>query len=419
MADSAAAASKQSPDDPRFDLPRASARKLRKAPVVVLLVGAALVFLVALYFALQHSSQANEASAPVAIDTDSIQRTVPEGLRLNDSDFRLAEDKAPEFPKLGPPLQGDMGGFQLRHIQEQATPSVPVIPDVKPTPVPALPKVPATTPAYVPPPAKPQPSPEDLERARLQRLHEEAMREAQHASIFFQTGQRSSSSQTNNAVASVAAALPQKTAPPSQRAVSASSVAQWQPAKSPYTVYAGSMIPATLLTGINSDVPGQIIAQVREQVFDTVTGRYLLIPQGTRLLGEYDSRIGYGQNRAQVIWTRMIFPDGSSVQLENMPGVDSMGQAGYTDTVNHHWGRVITGAVLSSLLAGTSGVAGERDGFEGEFYQNAGSEINRFGQRFTKKNLTVQPTIQVRPGYSVNVLVNHDLILKPWQAPGW
>lgn len=416
MTDAGGVADKRNPDDPRFDIPRARARKLRKAPVAIVLGCAALVFLVALYFALQRSSQADVAAAPVTIDADAIKRTLPDALQLSAADFKPAVEETTDIPVLGPPLQGDLGGFQLRHVQPPQP--EPTVPEVKPPPVPTLPKLPVTTtPAYVPPPVS-QPSPEALERARLKRLREEAISQAQQAGIFFQTGQRSSSSQTSNTAVSVPAALPQSAPQPTQRSTSPAT-GQWEPAKSPYTVYAGSMIPAVLLTGINSDVPGQIIAQVREQVFDTVTGRYLLIPQGTRLLGKYDSRIGYGQNRAQVIWTRMIFPDGSSVQLDNMPGVDAMGQAGYTDTVNHHWGRLITGAVLSSLLAGTSGVAGERDGFEGEFYQNAGSEINRFGQRFTKKNLTVEPTIQVRPGYSVNVLVNHDLILKPWQAPRW
>ena len=184
---------------------------------------------------------------------------------------------------------------------------------------------------------------------------------------------------------------------------------------SPYEVKAGTIIPAVLITGINSDLPGMITAQVREQVFDSTTGKYLLIPQGSKIIGTYNSNVSYGQNRALVVWSRLIFPNGSSINLGGMNGVDLAGYAGYSDKVDNHWKRLIGGVVLSSLLAGTAQSNSTGNNFNSQFTNNVGNEINRVGQKITRKNLDIQPTIKIRPGFSINVMVNKDMILRPYK----
>lgn len=188
---------------------------------------------------------------------------------------------------------------------------------------------------------------------------------------------------------------------------------------SPYELKAGSIIPATLLTGIDSDLPGTIVGQVRENVYDTVTGNFLLVPQGSRLMAHYDSMVAFGQSRLLLCWSRLIRPDGTSINLECMPGVDLAGYAGFADEVDHHWWRMVSGVALSSLLAATTQVtAGSVQGYQPSVPQlwasSAAGEVNNVGQQLTRKNLAIQPTITIRPGYSVNVLLSKDLILPPY-----
>jgi type IV secretory pathway VirB10-like protein len=192
------------------------------------------------------------------------------------------------------------------------------------------------------------------------------------------------------------------------------------PAFSRYEVKAGSIIPGVMITGINSDLPGKLVGQVRENVFDTVTGRYLLIPQGTRVIGAYDSKVAYAQERVLIVWTRLIFPNGDSIDLEGMDGVDLSGYAGLTDKVNNHWIKLITGVVLSSILsAGSKVAAGNNQVGTASFGQQAASgasdAINTVGAKFTEKNLNIQPTLEIRPGYKFNVFVNKDMILKRYK----
>ena len=197
---------------------------------------------------------------------------------------------------------------------------------------------------------------------------------------------------------------------------------EMQEPKSPYQIMAGTVIPVSLITGINSDLPGMIIGQVRENVYDTVTGNYLLIPQGSRLIAAYDSMISYGQDRVLVVWTRLIRPDGSSINLDSAPGTDLEGYAGLHDTVDYHWLRVLSGVVLSSALSATiTKSQGETTNTEDMSYNqlfaaNAGNEINDVGQEITRKNINIQPTIKIRPGFSVNVLVNKDMILPSYDS---
>jgi type IV secretion system protein VirB10 len=188
-----------------------------------------------------------------------------------------------------------------------------------------------------------------------------------------------------------------------------------------YEVKAGAIIPAILVTGLNSDLPGNVIAMVKENVYDTVTGEYLLIPQGSRVLGLYDSMVSYGQKRVQVVWVRMIRPDGSSIMLENMPGVDLAGMSGYKDKVDNHFDRLVGGALLSSILSVGATIS------QGTYTDEAsmstqqrmaasvGQDINSTGQQITRKNLDIQPTLKIRAGMTVNILVNKDMIVDPYK----
>jgi len=168
-------------------------------------------------------------------------------------------------------------------------------------------------------------------------------------------------------------------------------------------------------------LPGQITAQVRENVYDTVTGRYLLIPQGTRLVGDYDSKVTYAQDRALIVWSRLIMPNGNSISLEGMPGVDMSGYAGLKDRVNNHYAKMVTGVVLGSVIGagaqvatGGQGSANTSTSFSQLAVSGAAQNMNNAGQQITSKNLGIQPTITIRPGWKLNVFVTKDMILRPY-----
>lgn len=189
---------------------------------------------------------------------------------------------------------------------------------------------------------------------------------------------------------------------------------------SPYQVMAGTIIPAAMVTGINSDLPGQVIANVTEAVYDTATGRYLLIPQGSRLIGRYDSQVAFGQRRVLLVWTRLILPDASSVALDKLPGIDPAGYAGLEDGVDWHWDRILAGAALSTLLGVGAELAAPENSTDGNRVivagrQSAQDTVNQVGQEITKRNLSVQPTLTIRPGFPMRVMVNKDLVLRPYQ----
>jgi len=196
--------------------------------------------------------------------------------------------------------------------------------------------------------------------------------------------------------------------------------ASLHPPSSPYQVMAGTVIPAALVTGINSDLPGQVIANVTEAVYDTATGRFLLIPQGSRLIGRYDSQVSFGQRRVLLVWTRLILPDTSSISLDQLPGIDPAGYAGLEDGVDWHWDRILAGAALSTLLGvGAELAAPSNNGGTGSVTiavrQGTQDTVNQVGQEITKRNASIQPTLTIRPGFPVRVMVNKDLILRPYQ----
>ncbi len=189
---------------------------------------------------------------------------------------------------------------------------------------------------------------------------------------------------------------------------------------SPYQVMAGTVIPAALVTGINSDLPGQVIANVTEAVYDTATGRFLLIPQGSRLIGRYDSQVSFGQQRVLLVWTRLILPDTSSISLDRLPGIDPAGYAGLEDGVDWHWDRILAGAALSTLLGMGAELAAPNNsasngGITVAVRQSAQDTVNQTGQEITKRNVSIQPTLTIRPGFPMRVMVNKDLILRPYQ----
>jgi len=184
---------------------------------------------------------------------------------------------------------------------------------------------------------------------------------------------------------------------------------------SPYQVMAGTIIPASLVTGLNSDLPGQVIAQVTEHVYDTPTGQHLLIPQGSKLLGRYDSVIAYGQSRALVVWSRIIMPDGTSITIDNLPAVDMSGYAGLEDRVDHHSWQLFKAAILSSVLSVSSEIGRDRDDDILNALRDGGQKtINQAGQQIVTQQLQVQPTLKIRPGWRLRIIVNKDIVLQPY-----
>jgi type IV secretion system protein VirB10 len=188
---------------------------------------------------------------------------------------------------------------------------------------------------------------------------------------------------------------------------------------SPFQLMAGTVIAASLVTGLNSDLPGFVIAQVTENVFDTVSGRFLLIPQGSRLVGKYDNVVAFGQERALVVWQRIIRPDGSSIVIDNLPATDTGGYAGLADQVDLHTWKLLKGVALATVLGVGSELAfGSSDNDLIRALQlSTQATTNRAGQRLVERNLNVQPTITVRPGWPLRVIAHKDIVfLRPYRA---
>jgi type IV secretion system protein VirB10 len=189
---------------------------------------------------------------------------------------------------------------------------------------------------------------------------------------------------------------------------------------SKYELKAGSVIPGALVTAINTDLPGEVIGQVTENVFDSVSGKYLLIPQGSKLLGKYQSLVSNGQNRALVVWQRLIYPNGQSIVLDGMPGTDEAGQSGLQDQVDYHLDKLAAGAAFSTALAYAGNLARNPNSSSGNNGQDVvgdtvAQEANRIGEKIIDSELDVQPTITIRQGWPLRVLVNKDMVLAPYQ----
>lgn len=308
-----------------------------------------------------------------------------------------------QVPKLGPPLPGDLGK--------------PILDAQRRGDVAALPPVGAS-------PAAPPNSAVAAADAARQRAEQE--REAARGSrLFFGGGSQASASlgvagltPPAEAPAATSEAAPQSDAGRKQaflerasdrRTVSAERITGLASAS---ILQAGSVIPAALITGIRSDLPGLVTAQVTQNVYDSPTGRLLLIPQGSRLIGDYDADVAFGQSRILLAWNRLILPDGRSIVLERQPASDPRGFAGLQDGTDFHWGSVLKAALVSTLLgAGSEMGAGNDSDLARAVRRGTQDSINRAGEQIVSRELNVRPTLTIRPGFPVRVLVTRDLVL--------
>ena len=189
--------------------------------------------------------------------------------------------------------------------------------------------------------------------------------------------------------------------------------------KNPYTVLAGTIIPGVLINGMNSDLPGTILAQVSKDVYDTVTGEYLLIPKGTKIIGIYDTDTAFAQTRGAVIWQRLVLPNGDSMVLPNFAGSDKEGYAGFKDKKRSHYARVVWSSLLGAAAMGGLAAAADDNSDKNTFRENAAQEMesnmSNVVNRIVDRNLNIAPTIIIRPGYKFNIIVDKDLILRPYE----
>ena len=202
--------------------------------------------------------------------------------------------------------------------------------------------------------------------------------------------------------------------------------AEVQAPRSPYELRAGFIIPATLISGINSDLPGQIVAQVSQDVYDTTTGKFRLVPQGSRLIGAYSSNVAYGQSRVLVAWQRIVFPDGKALDIGSMPGGDGAGYAGFNDQVDNHYARIFGSALLMSGVIAGAAFSQNRNAVTGTvtaptagsaLSEALGQQLGQATAQMISKNLNIAPTLAIRPGFRFNVIVVKDLTFtKPYAS---
>ncbi len=382
-----------------------SVTRLNRRTLALLVGGLSVVVLGGTIWSLQPQRRGPNEQTEL-YNVDRVSKS--EGLDALPADYSKLPPKVPE---LGPPLPGDLGPAIVASQQ-------PV------------------TPAYAPPGHDPE-----------ETLHKEADAAAA-SSVFFRTGSQGQATATMapatpGAASALAAFDPLAAGPVSTAAqpddpttaqnrqdqkeaflkggsTEIRNSGHLEPAASPYQVMAGTVIAAALITGIQSDLPGDVIATVTEPVFDTATGQFLLIPQGSRILGRYNSQVSYGQSRVQLVWNRIILPDASSLTLDNLVGTDPAGHAGLEDGVDWHWKRIAAGAVLTTLLGIGAELAAPENRQDGNRIVITGRDgaqdsINQVGQEITRRNMNIQPTLTARPGLPVRILVNRDLVLRPYQ----
>jgi len=376
--------------------------RLNRRTLAALVGGVSVAVLGATIWSLQPQRRGNGEQTEL-YNVDRVAKS--EGLDALPADYsKLPLTLPPNVPELGPPLPGDLGPAIVNSQQ-------PVIAAY-------------ATPAY---------DPDDALRKEAEA--------AAASSVFFRTnnqGQAATSAQTTqsagglNGLNTLAAFDPMAAGPASTVIQSTDpTVAQnrqdqkeaflissstetrnsghLQMPASPYQVMAGTVIMGALVTGIKSDLPGDVIATVTEPVYDTATGKFLLIPQGSRILGRYNSQVSYGQSRVQVVWNRIILPDTSSLTLDNLVGTDPAGYAGLEDDVDWHWKRIFAGlAAPENRQGGNRIILAGRD--------SAQDTVNQIGQEVTRRNLNIQPTLTSRPGLPVRIIVNRDLQLRPYQS---
>lgn len=379
--------------------------RLNRRTLAMLTGGLSVAVLGATIWSLQPHRRTGEQTELYNVDRVSKS----EGLDGLPSDY----SKLPKVPELGPPLPGDLGPAIVKAQQPVA-------------------------PTYAPPGH----DPEDARRKEAEA--------AAASSVFFRSGtpgKTAAPAAAQVAAAGQASALagfdPLAAGPASTAAQPAdpTAVQNRQDQKeaflkggstetrnsgnlkmpsSPYQVMAGTVIAGALVTGIKSDLPGDVIATVTEPVYDTATGKFLLIPQGSRILGRYNSQVSYGQSRVQVVWNRIILPDTSSLTLDNLVGTDPAGYSGLEDGVDYHWSRIVAGAALTTLLGVGAELAAPENRQDGNRIVIAGRDsaqdsINQVGQEMTRRNMNIQPTLTARPGLPVRLIVSRDLALRPYQ----
>lgn len=299
-------------------------------------------------------------------------------------------------PVLGPALPGDLGG----PILSAQNAGQPVAPPVVPTP--------------------------GVDEAEQRRRAEE---EAARLSIVFFQSRQGSTAATASTMPGLAGFDPASAAGPptaqdkqlaflnaaaDRRTVTPDRVTL--PA-SPFVLQAGAVISAALITGIRSDLPGQITAQVTENIYDSPTGSILIVPQGTRLIGQYDNAVQFGQRRVLLVWNRLIMPNGRSIVLERQPGADTQGYAGLEDGVDYHWWDLAKAAALSTVLGiGAELATDDNDRLIRAIRDGAQDTVNQAGQQIVQRQLQVAPTLTIRPGFPVRVIVTKDLVLEPYRS---
>lgn len=402
---------KAAPEDVTLRAQPRAVTRLNRRMLAALAGGLSVTVLGALMWSLQPQRR-NASESTELYNVDRVSRS--EGLDQLPADYSKLP---PAVPQLGAPLPGDLGGPMLKAEQQAQSYSYQ------------------------------QPGHDPAEASRLARLKE--AEEAAASSVFFRSGgqkvaaaaaaQGAPAALTPNAAFDPMAAGPASTAAQptdpttvqnrqDQKEAFLSKAGSTQTRNSgslqmpasPYQVMAGTVIAAALVTGIKSDLPGDVIATVTEPIYDTATGKFLLIPQGARLIGKYNSQVSYGQSRTQVVWNRVILPDTSSFQLDNLVGADPAGYAGLEDGVDWHWDRVLAGAAMTTLLGIGAELASPENRQDGDRVIIAGRDglqdtVNQVGQEMTRRNMNIQPTLTSRPGLPVRIIVNRDLALRPYQ----
>jgi type IV secretion system protein VirB10 len=392
-------------------------RLKRRALIAAAATLAALVLGVTLW-SLQPGSRGLRGLPTELHNVERVSRA--EGLEQLPTDYsKIPPPKAveaappPAVPQLGPPMPGDLGTAMLRAEQGDHT-----VPGFGGSPRPDAAAEAAR-----------------IERASRQREAEEAAK----APLFFRGNPRrepeaKSAAPTGTLAPPTASVLAASATPATSRnaqdeklaflagKVDATSISthRLESAASPYEVIAGTVISAALITGINSDLPGQVLASVTEPVYDSTTGRHLLIPQVSRLIGEYDSQVAFGQRRVLLVWNRLILPDASAITLDRLAGADVAGVAGLEDGVDRHWRQLIAGAALSTLIGVAAELAApDRGAGQGQVIvatrESLQDSVNQVGQQLTRNALNVQPTLTIRAGYPLRVIASRDLVLRPYQ----
>ena len=360
--------------------------------------GLALVTSLGLGGALIYALQTRDGRKPTDELYSTDNRATADGLAGLPRDYSA-------IPKLGPPLPGDLGRPILSAQSRGQIVTSPAIGVAEPGPS-----------------AEEQRRQQELEAARTAKLFATTQTHAAPDVVPPSTASSPIPDLANLGLAPQPAtptALERQlaflNAAPDKRNVSSDRIAA--PA-SPNILQAGAVISAALMTGIRSDLPGQITAQVTENIYDSPTGRILLIPQGTRIIGQYDNNVGFGQRRILLVWNRLIFPNGRSIVLERQPGADGQGFAGLQDGVDYHWWDLAKAAGLSTLLSFGAELATSNDSRLIQAIRGgAEATINDAGQQIVRQQLNVAPTLTIRPGFPVRVIVTRDLVLEPYGGP--